>query len=352
MTRVLFLTEGTQTSPASRLRVYEYLDRAGDRLEFRVLSYTSEAYCRRLVAGQSFPWWRRLLEKVYQGCVFASLLIAAGNYDVLFIQRVLPPCWLQRLLHWRCRRLVYDFDDATYLGRAGREERFSLLAGLAARVVAVSGAAAGEAAARGATPEKTVVIPTPVDVGNYETAGPGARENHFTVAWIGSPATTPYLAELWPVLASFAGRNPDTRFLFIGARRFDTGSFGERSEFARWSPEAETGRLCEADAGIMPLPDARWTRGKGGYKLIQYMAAGLACVASPVGANTEIVEDGRTGLFASSPEEWSECLKRLHDDRGLCQAMGRRGRERARDLYDFRATLPLFLSVIEEAADK
>ena len=42
----------------------------------------------------------------------------------------------------------------------------------------------------------------------------------------------------------------------------------------------------------MPLPDSPWERGKCGFKLIQYMAAGLPVVASPVGVNDRIVSPG------------------------------------------------------------
>ena len=43
----------------------------------------------------------------------------------------------------------------------------------------------------------------------------------------------------------------------------------------------------EMDIGIMPLPDEPWTRGKSGYKLVQYMACGIPVVADRpgVGAN-------------------------------------------------------------------
>ena len=51
--KVFFFTEGTVVSPASRIRVYEYLARyRGDGpFQARTVSYTSGTYCRRIVAG-------------------------------------------------------------------------------------------------------------------------------------------------------------------------------------------------------------------------------------------------------------------------------------------------------------
>ena len=83
----------------------------------------------------------------------------------------------------------------------------------------------------------------------------------------------------------------------------------------------------------MPLPDDPWTRGKGGYKLLQYGAMWLPVVASPVGVIKSIVEDGITGFLASSEEAWAECILRLVDDASLRARMGRAGRERMLSHY-------------------
>jgi glycosyltransferase involved in cell wall biosynthesis len=67
----------------------------------------------------------------------------------------------------------------------------------------------------------------------------------------------------------------------------------------------------------MPLSDSQWDRYKSGYKLIQYMAAGRAVVASPVGSNLDIVKEGETGFFARSAREWYAALAKLRDNEPL-----------------------------------
>jgi glycosyltransferase involved in cell wall biosynthesis len=91
--------------------------------------------------------------------------------------------------------------------------------------------------------------------------------------------------------------------------------------------------LRQFDIGIMPLPDAPWERGKCGYKLIQYMACGLPVVASPVGANVEIVENGVNGELAGTSLEWEQALERLVGDAVLRGRMGRAGRRRVEAHY-------------------
>jgi len=83
----------------------------------------------------------------------------------------------------------------------------------------------------------------------------------------------------------------------------------------------------------MPLPDEPFARGKCGYKLIQCMACGVPVVASPIGANAEIVRDGIEGFWASSQADWVSVLTQLIDDSSLRISMGTAGRERVESVY-------------------
>jgi glycosyltransferase involved in cell wall biosynthesis len=91
--------------------------------------------------------------------------------------------------------------------------------------------------------------------------------------------------------------------------------------------ETEADALVEGDVGIAPTPDDRWTRGKCGFKIIQYMAAGLPVIASPVGANAQIVRHNETGFLATTTEQWIEAIRQLAADVGLRRQLGRAGRE-------------------------
>ena len=50
----------------------------------------------------------------------------------------------------------------------------------------------------------------------------------------------------------------------------------------------------------MPLPSDKWSEGKCGFKLIQYMALGIPAVASPVGVNSIIIEPGINGYLCTT----------------------------------------------------
>ncbi|OZB38569.1 MAG: hypothetical protein B7X48_12730 [Acidiphilium sp. 34-60-192] len=102
----------------------------------------------------------------------------------------------------------------------------------------------------------------------------------------------------------------------------------------------------------MPLSDDAWSRGKSGYKLVQYMAAGRATVASPVGANRTIVVEGITGLLASDAEQWFVALRRLRDDPGLRNRMALAARARVAVDYALSGTAPRLAAAMRMVAGR
>jgi glycosyltransferase involved in cell wall biosynthesis len=120
-------------------------------------------------------------------------------------------------------------------------------------------------------------------------------------------------------------------------------------EHVSWREETEGLELARCHVGIMPLLDGPWERGKCGYKLIQYMAAARPSVASPVGASTSIVVPGKTGLLASSTEEWIAALSGLAGDRERARTVGLAARQRAEAMYSLQLSAPKLVEILQEA---
>jgi glycosyltransferase involved in cell wall biosynthesis len=97
----------------------------------------------------------------------------------------------------------------------------------------------------------------------------------------------------------------------------------------------------------MPLESNPYTLGKCGFKLMQYMAAGVPTVASPVGFNKEVVQHGRTGFLATEPNEWHRYLELLITDWRLRREMGEKARQVAVERFSYDVWAPRFVSVIE-----
>ena len=75
----------------------------------------------------------------------------------------------------------------------------------------------------------------------------------------------------------------------------------------------------------MPLYNTKWEQGKCGFKIIQYMSLKIPVVASPVGVNSEIIEDNVNGILASTEEDWYNKLLLLKDDNEFYKKLSNSG---------------------------
>lgn len=237
------------------------------------------------------------------------------------------------------RRVVYDFDDAIYYAKparpglapdqsSGRMRKFQKMCALADLVTAGNSTLASFARPFA---RRLEVLPTPIETSRYEPKRVFPAGS-ATLVWIGMGGNLTYLDLLREPLARLVHKFSALRLKIISDRAPE--GFRIAVDFVPWSEEVEARELASADAGVMPLADDEWTRGKGGFKLLQYMAAGLPVVASPVGINSEFVVNGETGLLARTSQEWESALGDLLSDPAARAQMGAAGRRRAQELYD------------------
>ncbi|MGH3265009.1 MAG: glycosyltransferase, partial [Trebonia sp.] len=202
------------------------------------------------------------------------------------------------------RRLdLYDFDDALTVGSAAtanrrfqwtkQEARRAVTCMRRARLVLTGNSTLAAQAREHAA--RVEIVPSCVDPTAQALHQHGERET-LTIGWIGSHTTVAYLDQLLPVIKRLNERGRRATLVVVGG---DTGLREEWIEHRSWSLATQAADLASFDIGVMPLPDTEWTRGKSGYKLLQYFAAGVPAVASPVGVNAEFVADGR-GLAATT----------------------------------------------------
>lgn len=280
------------------------------------------------------------------------LLGTLGDADLVLLSRKLFSGIEMSMLRRAARRLAFDFDDAVCFrdstrGRPVshvRRRRFMKAVRAADVVTAGNAYLSGLATECGAA--RVVVAPTPVDTDRY-SPGPQPR-GPFRVGWIGSRSTRPYLAQAEAPLREFLARRPGSVFAVM-ADRPPQGFDGVAVEFTQWSEAAEAPFLRSLHAGIMPLPDDPWTRGKCGFKLLQSMACGTPVVASPVGVNVDIVGDG-AGLLARTHEDWVRALESLASDTESARRMGAAGRDAAVRRWSAAVLGPPFAAALAEAS--
>ena len=252
-----------------------------------------------------------------------SMLREARDYHAAILLRKLLDPSDARLLRRHARRLIYALDDAVMyhanpVGRFAQwrtTRRFEATARIADHVVAGNEYLAAMFRQRG---RPVTVLPTCVDPSHYRVKQ-HVETNPINLVWIGSKSTLPYVEQHVEALRLAAARIP-LKLITIADRTLRDPGFA--LEHIPWAQETESDALVRGDIGIAPTPCDRWTLGKCGFKIIQYMAAGLPAIASPVGANAEIVRVGETGLLAQTPQQWAEAIVQLARDVELRRRMG------------------------------
>ena len=337
--RILFVTQYGQLAASSRTRVFQYLPYLNARgVETDVLTILPD----EAIAASQIEVLRHPLRKL-RYYLWAAWRTAGGSLcawwrarrvDVLFIQKVVFPTPVRWLLHWRRPLVVYDFDDAIYTTELQTQDNWlaalkswrnarglPAMLGLADRAV-VENDYTGQFASAYCP---TFTITGPVDTDAYRFPPTRVDDDETVVlGWIGSATTSRYLTLIKEPLCRLGRRFPNLRLEVVGAAAPEMNGLSVRSKV--WQLEREGEDLGGFDIGLMPIADDAWTRGKGGYKLLQYMASGLPVVASPVGVNAQSVADGESGFLANDDDEWEEHLAHLVSDGSLRRQMGRRGR--------------------------
>ncbi len=264
-----------------------------------------------------------------------KLVATADRYHAVIVQRKLLDPPHARLLRKKARRIYYDLDDAVmvqrrrigWISRWLKHRRLLATARIIDHVVAGNEYLADTFRKLGCT---ATVLPTVVNPADYQV------KNHAftatpTLVWIGSHSTLPYLWESMPAIESAARRMPGLRLITIAndTVRSDVVAV----EHVPWSLEAEAAALIRGDIGIAPTPMDHWTIGKSGFKIIQYMASGLPTVASPVGANADLIADGVTGLHAQNAQQWADAIVQLAGDVEIRRRMGMAARTAVQQQY-------------------
>ncbi|WP_246265310.1 glycosyltransferase family 4 protein [Aromatoleum diolicum] len=297
-------------------------------------------YLERLYAKRPVAWGQVLADYFRR----VLCLMSVRKFDLLWIEKELFPdfpAWFERLLHACGIHYVVDYDDAIFhnYDMSGNPLRGLLRRKIDAVMRNASLVICGNeylaARARLAGANKVAILPTVVDLDRYSLSTKG-ESGELIVGWVGSASTVKYLDNVLPALRLLSAEFP-VRLRVIGATFVAPGI---DVECRPWSEGGEVEQIKGFDIGIMPLLDSPWERGKCGYKLIQYMACGVPVIASPVGVNETIVDEGVSGYLASSTEEWVDAFRVLGGNAERRRSMGAQGRAAVEERYCLQVAAP------------
>lgn len=333
--KILFLPKYNEQGASSRYRFYNFqpfFQANGIQPYFKPL--LDGNYVINLYNNKKYTVFFQKLISLLKRCVF--LLSKNDNYDLIVIEKELFPnfpYFIEKFL-LKGKSYALDFDDYIAISykqnpykRFFLENKIDKLARNAKFVTVGNHWYFDEIKSN-----NLVYLPTVISLSNYFNVKHEYQAKVITIVWIGSMITVMYLTLVVSVLKNLAKKYP-IRLKIIGAY-FEIE--GIEVKCLPWRADTEIDEIICSDIGIMPLKDDLFTKGKCGFKLIQYMACGLPVIASALPANIEIVDDFIDGYIVKNEKEWYDSLEKLIVDESLRKKMGQAGRKKMETNYSYQ----------------
>lgn len=341
-----FFPRYSQLGASSRCRFYMYFQRwqkLENNADIAIYPGFSDKYLRKLYKDGA-------VGKFVQCKEFLSMLFRAMRLpEKLIIEYELVP-WLpykyEKLLLGK-RPYILNFDDNVwekYRNIPGLQDKYDRLCAGAAGVIVANEFLYNKVVRLN---ENVCLVPTVVDLDKYDAVA-AEKFDVFTAAWIGTPVTYKYLEEYQDILQSVFN-SPDRKLLVIADKQL-----GEKrplkhvnAEYVSWSDSSECEYIKRCHVGIMPLTDDEFSRGKSSYKLLQYQAAGLPLIASPVGENKRVVLPGYNGFLAADKTQWLQAFADLEQNSAVYERCCNGARQQAYE-YSIQKYFPLYRDFINK----
>ncbi len=283
--KIFVFPQGDINVPSSRLRIFCYKEMF-ENADIQFIIFNEESLTKT-----------KLLKTIFH-------FITA---DILLVQKQIftgKKLLLSKLFK---KKIVFDLDDAIYVDQRTGIINHDLLNELlkftnTCKLVIVGNSYLGETLSPYCK-KQLQLITLPSD---HAKPLPHNVQKCIRIGWIGTRNNLPYLEALKDVFIALQKKHVFEIVVICSER---PSSFDDKEyTFIRWNLDVDENLSDYIDIGMMPLPDNKWTKGKCGYKILQYYSFGLPVIASPVGINKELIIDQKTGFLANADREWYDYL--------------------------------------------
>jgi len=343
-------------APSQRFRFEQYLDyMVKNGFNIKLQSFLSHSdwnnlYQEGKTINKFFGLIKGFLRRAY-------ILTTIGNYSFIFIHREVtpigPPVFEWVIAKIFKKRIIYDFDDAIWLPNTSNENKVVAKMKWHQKVGSICRwsykiSCGNNFIASYAKKHATNIQLNPTTIDTLQLHNPDLYDKKknakIVIGWTGSHSTLKYLNLVVPVLEKLENKYPITTLVISNHQPiFELDSL----KFIPWKKSSEIKDLMKIDIGIMPLFDQHWEQGKCGLKALQFMALRIPVLASQIGVNNEIINDGINGFLCNSERDWYAKLERLILDPELRIKTGAKGRENVIKNYSVTSNIDNFLSLFE-----
>ena len=343
-------------SPGQRFRFEQYLNHLEENgFEYELSSLISKEDDKYFYSKGN--WIKKL--SIFLKCFNQRLkdVKRAKDFDIVFIYReafFTGTTYFEKRLSKLPIKMIFDFDDSIWLpsvSDGNKNMEWLKNYNKTKKIIALSDIVfTGNQYLNDFAKKhnsKTEIIPTTIDTSYHLNKLKKDSNAKTCIGWTGTSTTLQHFELIVPVLIKIKEKYKDNvYFKLIGENKYYNKSLDLTGTV--WNFDTEIEDLSEIDIGIMPLPDDEWSKGKCGFKGLQYMALGIPTIMSPVGVNTKIINQGINGYLAVSNDDWFDKISDLIDDADLRKKLGVEGRKTIEKNYSVNAIKNNYLELFNQ----
>ena len=292
--------------------------------------------------------------------------LSAFNYDLVVVRRELlifndyGNLFMEKFLRSINNKLVLDFDDdisaskheprqLSFYGKLMLETPDKFYQSIKQYHYFMTGTKYLKdkyvPASNSIDPSRVFILPTLVNYNRYPPKKYDLNKKKLTFGWIGSPNNYLYLPMVLEPLNKLSEKY-DFEFIIIAGKPFEYRTRFDLKQY-QWSLKNELSLLHQIDVGVMPLHDNLISRGKSGFKLIQYMGCGIVSIASGITVINEIIDDKVDGFIVRDESEWYNVLEEVINSKSKFTQLGYKAFEKIKNNYSFDAYTEKYINFMK-----
>lgn len=281
----------------------------------------------------------------------------------IIVQRTTLPRYIPRMLckllekNLKAAIVYWDFDDDIFITGEISKVEADLLERYSEAIIVTNNYLKKKITKK--YEHKVHLLPTTdgdfrnADIRNINDYRKSTFQEGVKLVWVGTSGNLEYLKNIGNQLDRAAEKLKNqynkSLTLIVVCNKPYFGNFDYLIvENKKWSRETTRKEIFNAHIGIMPLSYSEFALGKGGFKLVQYMSAGLPVIASAIGFNTEVVDEKAGFLIEDrkSQDEWINSIIYMASTFDVWESFSKGAIARWNEKFSYEENLKLWQTML------